>query len=454
MINLASNEIVETIKMIRDEHLDIRTITMGISLLDCADEDCGRACTKIYDKIMRCAKNLVSCGEEISQRLGIPIINKRVSVTPIALVAAASKTDNYLPFAKTLDRAARELGINFIGGYSALVYKGVSKSDERLINSIPEALCTTERVCSSVGVATTKAGINMDAVAKMGEIICDTAKMSADNSSMGCAKLVVFANPVEDNPFMAGAFHGVGEGDCVINVGISGPGVVKSALEQVKDGDFGVVAETVKKTAFKITRMGQLVAREASKMLDVPFGIVDLSLAPTPEIGDSVAYILEEMGLEKCGTHGTTAALALLNDAVKKGGVMASGYVGGLSGAFIPVSEDAGMIAAAECGALSLDKLEAMTCVCSVGLDMIAVPGDTPPSTISAIIADEAAIGMINQKTTAVRIIPAAGKNVGDSVEFGGLLGAAPIMPVHKYSSEKFISRGGRIPAPIHSLRN
>ncbi|MDD6914859.1 MAG: PFL family protein [Eubacteriales bacterium] len=454
MINLASNEIVETIKMIRDEHLDIRTITMGISLLDCADEDCGRACTKIYDKIMRCAKNLVSCGEEISQRLGIPIINKRVSVTPIALVAAASKTDNYLPFAKTLDRAARELGINFIGGYSALVYKGVSKSDERLINSIPEALCTTERVCSSVGVATTKAGINMDAVAKMGEIICDTAKMSADNSSMGCAKLVVFANPVEDNPFMAGAFHGVGEGDCVINVGISGPGVVKSALEQVKDGDFGVVAETVKKTAFKITRMGQLVAREASKMLDVPFGIVDLSLAPTPEIGDSVAYILEEMGLEKCGTHGTTAALALLNDAVKKGGVMASGYVGGLSGAFIPVSEDAGMIAAAECGALSLDKLEAMTCVCSVGLDMIAVPGDTPPSTISAIIADEAAIGMINQKTTAVRIIPAAGKDVGDSVEFGGLLGAAPIMPVHKYSSEKFISRGGRIPAPIHSLRN
>ena len=454
MINLASNEIVETIKMIRDEHLDIRTITMGISLLDCADEDCGRACTKIYDKIMRCAKNLVSCGEEISQRLGIPIINKRVSVTPIALVAAASKTDNYLPFAKTLDRAARELGINFIGGYSALVYKGVSKSDERLINSIPEALCTTERVCSSVGVATTKAGINMDAVAKMGEIICDTAKMSADNSSMGCAKLVVFANPVEDNPFMAGAFHGVGEGDCVINVGISGPGVVKSALEQVKEGDFGVVAETVKKTAFKITRMGQLVAREASKMLDVPFGIVDLSLAPTPEIGDSVAYILEEMGLEKCGTHGTTAALALLNDAVKKGGVMASGYVGGLSGAFIPVSEDAGMIAAAECGALSLDKLEAMTCVCSVGLDMIAVPGDTPPSTISAIIADEAAIGMINQKTTAVRIIPAAGKDVGDSVEFGGLLGAAPIMPVHKYSSEKFISRGGRIPAPIHSLRN
>lgn len=454
MINLTSNEIVETIKMIRDEHLDIRTITMGISLLDCADEDASKACTKIYDKIMRLAKNLVSCGEEISRKLGIPIINKRISVTPIALVAAASNTTDYVPFAKTLDRAARELGINFIGGYSALVYKGFSKGDEYLLNSIPEALCSTDRVCSSVGVATTKAGINMDAVGRMGKIICDTAKMSADDSSMGCAKLVVFANPVEDNPFMAGAFHGVGEGDCVINVGISGPGVVKCALEQVKDADFGVVAETIKRTAFKITRMGQLVAREASKMLNVPFGIVDLSLAPTPEVGDSVAYILEEMGLEKCGTHGTTAALALLNDAVKKGGVMASGYVGGLSGAFIPVSEDAGMIAAAECGALSLDKLEAMTCVCSVGLDMIAVPGDTPASTISAIIADEMAIGMINQKTTAVRIIPAIGKDVGDSIEFGGLLGSAPIMPVHKYSSDKFISRGGRIPAPIHSLRN
>lgn len=454
MINISSNEIVETIKMIRDEHLDIRTITMGISLLDCADEDCNRACGKIYDKIMRCAKDLVSCGEEISRKYGIPIINKRISVTPIALVAAASKTDDYLPFAKTLDRAARELGVNFIGGYSALVYKGISKSDEYLLNSIPEALCSTERVCSSVGVATTKAGINMDAVGRMGRIICDTAKMSADNSSMGCAKLVVFANPVEDNPFMAGAFHGVGEGDCVINVGISGPGVVKSALEQVRGEDFGVVAETIKRTAFKITRMGQLVAQEASKMLNVPFGIVDLSLAPTPEVGDSVAYILEEMGLEKCGTHGTTAALALLNDAVKKGGVMASGYVGGLSGAFIPVSEDAGMIAAAQCGALTLDKLEAMTCVCSVGLDMIAIPGDTPASTVSAIIADEMAIGMINQKTTAVRVIPAADKDVGDSVEFGGLLGAAPIMPVHKYSSEKFIERGGRIPAPIHSLRN
>ncbi len=454
MINVSTNEIVETIKMIRDEHLDIRTITMGISLLDCADEDANRACEKIYDKIVRYAKNLVRTGEEISKKYGIPIINKRISVTPIAIVAAASKTTDYTLFAKTLDRAARETGVNFIGGYSALVYKGFQKGDEYLINSIPEALCSTERVCSSVGVATTKAGINMDAVRIMGDVIAKTATLSADDNSMGCAKLVVFANPVEDNPFMAGAFHGVGEGDCVINVGISGPGVVKYALEQVKGADFGVVAETIKRTAFKITRMGQLVAQEASKMLGVPFGIVDLSLAPTPEVGDSVAYILEEMGLEKCGTHGTTAALALLNDAVKKGGVMASGYVGGLSGAFIPVSEDAGMIAAAECGALCLDKLEAMTCVCSVGLDMIAIPGDTPASTISAIIADEMAIGVINQKTTAVRIIPAINKTVGDSVEFGGLLGSAPVMPVHKYSSEEFINRGGRIPAPIHSLKN
>ena len=454
MINISTNEIVETIKMIRDEHLDIRTITLGISLLDCADEDLSRACEKIYDKITSYAKNLVRVGEEISQRYGIPIINKRISVTPISLVAAASKTDNYLPFAKTLDRAAKETGVNFIGGYSALVYKGFTKRDEYLINSIPEALCQTNYVCSSVAVASTKAGINMDAVKRMGEVITETAALSAENDSMGCAKFVVFSNPVEDNPFMAGAFHGVGEGDCVINVGISGPGVVKSALENVRGCDFGVVAETIKRTAFKITRMGQLVAQEASKMLNVPFGIVDLSLAPTPEIGDSVAYILEEMGLEKCGTHGTTAALALLNDAVKKGGVMASGYVGGLSGAFIPVSEDAGMIAAAECGALALDKLEAMTCVCSVGLDMIAVPGDTPASTVSAIIADEMAIGMINQKTTAVRIIPAVGKKVGDTVEFGGLLGAAPVMPVHNYSSEEFINRGGRIPAPIHSLRN
>ena len=454
MLNINPSEIVETIKMIRDEHLDIRTITMGISLLDCADSNIDKACRKIYDKITKYARNLVSVGEEISRRYGIPIINKRVSVTPIAIIAGACDTNDYVPFAKALDKAAEETGVNFIGGYSALVYKGFAKGDINLINSIPEALCSTNRVCSSVAVASTKAGINMDAVKQMGEIIVKTAKLSQDNDSMGCAKFVVFANPVEDNPFMAGAFHGVGEGDCVINVGVSGPGVVKCALEQVKGQDFNVVAETIKRTAFKITRMGQLVAQEASKALGVPFGIVDLSLAPTPEVGDSVAYILEEMGIEKCGTHGTTAALALLNDAVKKGGVMASGSVGGLSGAFIPVSEDAGMIAAAECGALHLDKLEAMTCVCSVGLDMIAIPGDTPASTISAIIADEMAIGMVNQKTTAVRIIPAMGKTVGDSVEFGGLLGSAPVMPVHQYSSAEFIARGGRIPAPIHSLKN
>ena len=454
MLTINPSEIVETIKMIRDEHLDIRTITMGISLLDCADSNIDKACQKVYDKITKYAKNLVSVGEEISRRYGIPIINKRVSVTPIAIIAGACDTNDYVPFAKALDKAAQETGINFIGGYSALVYKGFAKGDINLINSIPEALCSTNRVCSSVAVASTKAGINMDAVKQMGEIIVKTAKLSQDNDSMGCAKFVVFSNPVEDNPFMAGAFHGVGEGDCVINVGVSGPGVVKCALEQVKGQDFNVVAETIKRTAFKITRMGQLVAQEASKALGVPFGIVDLSLAPTPEVGDSVAYILEEMGLEKCGTHGTTAALALLNDAVKKGGVMASGSVGGLSGAFIPVSEDAGMIAAAECGALHLDKLEAMTCVCSVGLDMIAIPGDTPASTISAIIADEMAIGMVNQKTTAVRIIPAMGKTVGDSVEFGGLLGSAPVMPVHQYSSADFIARGGRIPAPIHSLKN
>lgn len=454
MLNINPNEIVETIQMIRDEHLDIRTITMGISLLDCASSDAKIACDKVYDKITRYAENLVATGESISSRYGIPIINKRISVTPISMVAGASDATDYVCFAKALDRAAQETGVNFIGGYSALVHKGFSKGDEILLRSIPEALCTTSRVCSSVGVATTKAGINMDAVKQVGEIIVKTAEMSKNDNSMGCAKFVVFANPVEDNPFMAGAFHGPGEGDCVINVGVSGPGVVKCALEQIKGKDFGVLAETIKKTAFKITRMGQLVAQEASKELGVPFGIVDLSLAPTPEVGDSVAYILEEMGLEKCGTHGTTAALALLNDAVKKGGVMASSSVGGLSGAFIPVSEDAGMIAAAECGALHLDKLEAMTCVCSVGLDMIAVPGDTSASTISAIIADEMAIGVINQKTTAVRIIPAIGKKVGDNVEFGGLLGAAPVMPVHSYSSEAFIARGGRIPAPIHSLRN
>lgn len=452
MIN--TTEIIETIKMIKDEHLDIRTITMGISLLDCASENADKACAKIYDKITKYAENLVKTGEDIARKYGIPIINKRISVTPIALVAGASDSKDYLPFATALDKAAKETGVNFIGGFSALVPKGFSAGDKILIDSIPRVLSETERVCSSVGVATTKTGINMDAVKLMGQIIKKTALLTADDDSLGCAKFVVFANPVEDNPFMAGAFHGVSEGDCVINVGVSGPGVVKAALEQVRGTDFGTVADTIKNTAFKITRMGQLVAYEASKRLNVPFGIVDLSLAPTPEIGDSVAYILEEMGLEKCGTHGTTAALALLNDAVKKGGVMASGYVGGLSGAFIPVSEDAGMIAAAKCGALTLDKLEAMTCVCSVGLDMIAIPGDTPAETISAIIADEMAIGVINQKTTAVRIIPAIGKKVGDTVEFGGLLGSAPIMPVHPYGSFDFINRGGRIPAPIHSLKN
>ena len=452
MIN--TREIIETIKMIDDEHLDIRTITMGISLLDCVDSSAEKACEKIYEKITRLAKDLVKTGEDISRQYGIPIINKRISVTPISIIAGASDADNYVMFAKTLDRAAKATGVNFIGGFSALVQKGFTKGDRILIESIPEALATTERVCSSVCVASTKAGINMDAVKLMGETIKKTAQITAENDSFGCAKLVVFSNAVEDNPFMAGAFHGVGEGDCVINVGVSGPGVVKAALSKIKGQDFGAVAETIKKTAFKITRMGQLVAQEASRRLGVPFGIVDLSLAPTLEIGDSVAYILEEMGLEKCGTHGTTAALALLNDAVKKGGVMASSYVGGLSGAFIPVSEDAGMIAAAECGTLTLDKLEAMTCVCSVGLDMIAVSGDTSAETISAIIADESAIGMINQKTTAVRIIPVEGKTVGESVEFGGLLGYAPIMPVHKESSAEFINRGGRIPAPIHSLKN
>ncbi len=452
MIN--TGEISETIKMIRDEHLDIRTITMGISLLDCAAASEEAALKNIYDKITKKAEKLVKTGEDIEREFGIPIINKRISVTPISIIAGASDAKNYVSFAKALDNAARETGVNFIGGFSALVYKGCTKADEIFLNSVPEALKTTERVCSSIGVATTKAGINMDAVKRAGEIIKETAEITADSGSYGCAKLVVFANPVEDNPFMAGAFHGVGEGDCVINVGVSGPGVVKAALEQVRGKDFGILSNTIKKTAFKITRMGQLVAREASKRLDVPFGIVDLSLAPTPAVGDSVAYILEEMGLEKCGTHGTTAALALLNDAVKKGGVMASEYVGGLSGAFIPVSEDAGMISAAQAGALQLDKLEAMTCVCSVGLDMIAIPGDTPKETISAIIADEMAIGVINQKTTAVRIIPAAGKKVGDMVEYGGLMGSAPIMPVHPYSSKDFIERGGRIPAPLHSLRN
>ncbi|MDD4690197.1 MAG: PFL family protein [Eubacteriales bacterium] len=448
MIN--RREILETINMIEEQNLDIRTITMGITLLDCAGADSKIACGKIYDKITRCAENLLKTGEQIEAEYGIPIINKRISVTPMALVAQASDATDYTMFAQAMDRAANEVGVNFIGGFSALVPKGYTEGDRKLIQSIPSALAATQKVCSSVCIGSTKAGLNMDAVGQMGHIIKETAEIS--EGAMGCAKLVVFSNAVEDNPFMAGAFHGVGEPECVINVGVSGPGVVKRALEKVPDGDFGVVAETIKKTAFKITRMGQLVAQEASRRLGVPFGIVDLSLAPTPAVGDSVAYILEEMGLEKCGTHGTTAALALLNDAVKKGGVMASSYVGGLSGAFIPVSEDAGMIDAVKCGALTLEKLEAMTCVCSVGLDMIAIPGDTPAETISAIIADEAAIGMVNQKTTAVRIIP-RGK-VGDMIEFGGLLGTAPVMGVNGFSSSKFISRGGRIPAPLHSLKN
>jgi uncharacterized protein len=451
---METKQILETIKMIEEEKLDIRTITMGISLLDCIDSDGEKARQKIYNKIMLLAKHLVKVGEEITSEFGIPIINKRISVTPISLIAGASDDKDYVAFAKTLDEAAKAVGVNFIGGFSALVQKGYHKGDEILINSIPQALAQTERVCASVNVGSTQTGINMDAVKQMGHIIKQAAQLTADNSSMACAKLVVFANAVEDNPFMAGAFHGVGEADCVINVGVSGPGVVKRALEKVKGQPFDVVAETIKKTAFKITRMGQLVGKEASERLGVKFGIVDLSLAPTPAIGDSVAHILEEMGLEAVGTHGTTAALAMLNDAVKKGGVMACGHVGGLSGAFIPVSEDAGMIDAVNNGALNLEKLEAMTCVCSVGLDMIAIPGDTPAETISAIIADEAAIGVINHKTTAVRIIPAVGLKVGDNIEFGGLLGHAPIMPVNNFSSCDFIHRGGRIPAPIHSFKN
>lgn len=440
--------------MIENENLDIRTITMGISLTDCADSDIDKAACKVYDKITKRAEKLVKTGEDIESEFGIPIINKRISVTPISIVASACESADYVKFAKALDKAAKAVGVNFIGGYSALVQKGFTDGDKKLIASIPQALAETDIVCSSVNVGSTKAGIDMDAVRVMGERIKETADLTKDSDGFGCAKLVVFCNAVEDNPFMAGAFLGVGEPECVINVGVSGPGVVKHALERVKGKDFETVSETIKKTAFKITRMGQLVAKEASARLNVPFGIVDLSLAPTPAVGDSVAYILEEMGLEKCGTHGTTAALALLNDAVKKGGVFASSYVGGLSGAFIPVSEDAGMIDAAACGALSLEKLEAMTCVCSVGLDMIVIPGDTSASTISAIIADEMAIGMINNKTTAVRVIPAPGKKVGDVVEFGGLLGTGPVMNVSPYSSEAFIARGGRIPAPIHSLRN
>ena len=451
---LAAENILETINMIQEECLDIRTITMGISLYDCQSDDSQKLADRIYDKIMRSAKDLVKTGDELEKTYGIPIINKRVSVTPIALLAGNLNHDGVINIAKTLDKAAHELGINFIGGYSALVQKGYSNGSRILIESIPEALAVTERVCSSVNVASTKAGINMDAVAQMGEIIKKAAELTADRGSIGCAKLVVFANAPEDNPFMAGAFHGIGEPETVINVGVSGPGVVASAIKRAGNCNFSELAELIKKTAFKITRVGQLIAREASTRLNVPFGIVDLSLAPTPAVGDSVAYILEGMGLEQCGCPGTTAALALLNDAVKKGGVMASSQVGGLSGAFIPVSEDAGMIAAARSGALSLEKLEAMTAVCSVGLDMIAVPGDTSAAVISGIIADEISIGVANTKTTAVRLIPACGCKVGDTVNFGGLLGEAPVMPVRTQSPLKFISRGGHIPAPIHSLKN
>jgi len=447
-------DIMETIKMIQNENLDIRTITMGISLLDCCDTDIDASCKKVYDKLCRLAGSLVKTGEDISALYGIPIINKRISVTPIAMLCAVSGGDP-VKYAKTLDRAADTLGINFIGGYSALVQKGFSAGDRELIASIPEALATTEKVCSSVNIGSTKAGINMDAVSLMGKAVVRAAELTADRNCIGPAKLVVFCNAPEDNPFMAGAFHGVGEADCVINVGVSGPGVVRAALAKHPDADLNEIADVIKKTAFKITRMGQLVGTEASKRLGVPFGIVDLSLAPTPAVGDSVAHILEEIGLERCGIHGTTAALAMLNDAVKKGGVMASSNVGGLSGAFIPVSEDAGMIRAAREGVLCLEKLEAMTSVCSVGLDMIVIPGDTPADVISAIIADEAAIGMINSKTTAVRVIPAIGKEIGDELEFGGLLGSGPVMNVNtKQSPSKFISRGGRIPAPIQALKN
>lgn len=449
-----ANNILETIKMIEEEKLDIRTITMGISLLDCIDSNGDKAREKIYNKVTTYAKDLVKVGNEISNEFGIPIVNKRVSVTPISIIAGATDESNYIKFAEILDKVAHELKIDFIGGFSALVHKGYTKGDRILINSIPEALAKTNKVCSSVNVGSSKCGINMDAVKEMGKVIKKTAELTADKRGFGCAKLVVFANAVEDNPFMAGAFHGVGEADRVINVGVSGPGVVQRAIEKVKGESFDVVSETIKRTAFKITRIGQLVAHEASKRLDTPFGIVDLSLAPTPAVGDSVAHILEAMGLEIVGTHGTTAALALLNDAVKKGGVMACSHVGGLSGAFIPVSEDAGMIDAVLNNSLNLEKLEAMTAICSVGLDMIAVPGDTTAETLSAIIADESAIGVINNKTTAVRIIPAPNCKVGDLVEFGGLLGTAPVMAVNKHSSFDFINRGGRIPAPIHSFKN
>ena len=446
--------ILETIRMIQDECLDIRTITMGISLLDCIDTDIDKACEKVYNKIVSKAGKLVETGQPIEKEYGIPIVNKRISVTPIAMLAAACPNDNPVKFAKALQRAADTCGVNFIGGYSALVHKGFSAGDEALIRSIPEALDITQNICSSVNIGSTKSGINMDAVKLMGQIVKQTAERTADRDCIGAAKLVVFCNAVEDNPFMAGAFHGVGEPDCEIHVGVSGPGVVRAALTKYPDASINEIADIIKKTAFKITRMGQLVGARASELLGVPFGIVDLSLAPTPAVGDSVAHILEEMGLEMCGTHGTTACLAMLNDAVKKGGVMASSTVGGLSGAFIPVSEDAGMIDAAVDGVLTLEKLEAMTAVCSVGLDMIVVPGDISPETISAIIADEAAIGMVNTKTTAVRLIPAIGKKEGDTLEFGGLLGSGPVMPVKEKSAAKFINRGGRIPAPMHSLKN
>lgn len=454
MINI--NEVIETNKMIEQENFDVRTITMGISLLDCVSDTVEDLCKNIYEKIMRTAKDLVKTGEDISKEFGVPIVNKRIAITPISIVGGkACKTpDDYVKIAKTLDKAAKSVGINFLGGYSAIVSKGMSKSDELLIRSIPQALAETDLICSSVNVGSTKTGINMDAVRLMGDIVKEAAELTKDRMSIGCAKLVVLCNAPDDNPFMAGAFHGVSEADAVISVGVSGPGVVKYALEKVRGENFETLCETIKRTAFKITRVGQLVAKEASRRLNIPFGIIDLSLAPTPAIGDSVADILHEIGVEYPGAPGTTAALALLNDQVKKGGIMASSYVGGLSGAFIPVSEDQGMIDAVEAGALSIEKLEAMTCVCSVGLDMIAIPGDTPSTTISGIIADEAAIGMINQKTTAVRIIPAIGKKVGDKVDFGGLLGYAPIMHVNTFSCDAFVNRGGRIPAPIHSFKN
>ena len=452
MINVS--DILETITMFEDENLDVRTITMGISLLDCCDSDINKTCARVYDKITRYAKNLVATGEQIEKEFGVPIIHKRISVTPIAMILAACEDKDAVKLAVTLEKAATACGVNFIGGFSALVQKGFSPGDRELIEAIPEALSVTEHVCSSVNIGSTKAGINMDAVGLMGKTVRRAAEITADRSCIGCAKLVVFCNAPEDNPFMAGAFHGAGEPDCVINVGVSGPGVVRAALAKAGDCDLTGVADIIKKTAFKITRMGQLVAFEASRRLGVPFGIVDLSLAPTPAVGDSVAHILEEMGLECCGAHGTPAALALLNDAVKKGGVMASSHVGGLSGAFIPVTEDRGMIDAARCGCLRLEKLEAMTAVCSVGLDMINIPGDTPAEVISAIIADEAAIGMVNSKTTAVRVIPAIGKEVGDELSFGGLLGGGPVMPLNTYSPARFIARGGRIPAPMQSLKN